>query len=52
MDIQAEVEEAIKRERQDILEYVEQLQELHDDNKSAVIVLDFLKDLIKNRNGH
>lgn len=43
------VAEAVKQERQEISGYVDQLRELHSDNRSAVTVLDFLQDLIRNR---
>lgn len=49
METDSEIIKAVKQERQEILEYVVQLQGMHSDNKSAVTVLDFLKDLIRNR---
>lgn len=47
--MESELDQAVKQERIEILQYVDQLREMHNDNKSAVVVLDFLKDLIKNR---
>lgn len=44
-----EIMDAIEQERQEILEYIEQLRKIHNDNKSAITVLDFLEDLIRNR---
>lgn len=49
METNPEIAEAIEQERQEILGYVDQLREMHSDNKSATTILDFLKDLIKNR---
>lgn len=49
METDSEIAEAIEQERQEILGYVDQLREMHVDNKSAVTILNFLKDLISNR---
>lgn len=49
METDSEIMKAVDQERQEILGYVDQLREMHVDNKSAVTILDFLKDLIKNR---
>lgn len=40
---------ARNEERNTLIEYIKQMQEMHKENKSVVTTLDFLTDLVRNR---
>lgn len=49
-DLKIKDTKAVRRERREILDLIQQLKGIHVNNKSTITVLDFLMDCIEQRN--